>query len=631
MILSTPIRPRQPGQPVRVVIPGRISRPTQDSESIPSQQEDAERWLRSVYDGPANVARVGEQASGWLANRDSMVLVEEMIEVGEVDLVLATELREIYRNPAFHWRFAQNCVDNDVRLILIADSIDTADENWEIMMYAASMRYGMEVPAARRRVKRKATYSFSRGGMVLKIKYGYRKLTRDEAASGTFGPVGLRIAKVTDQTPIIREMVARVLRDDSYVQIAAWLNDEGVVPGPYVKSGRWTDRVVKGLLWDPILSGQRRFRITLSKMLYKTGKPIRNANPAAPETAEYPQLAHLTVEEHAELIAFMEARKAAAKAGQKVGKENALWRRPRSRSLWPGQHAVCSACGGLMYRSGKVLKCENTLSSRGEDCWNHVQVRYDITRQKVLAWLLAVLDGFPDLREKLIDSARREFERQTHRSRRSGKAASDRVVQLLKEVENVKKAIRLGGPLESLVTELAALERFLSDARAELATIEASQNAEDKFPSPEAIGTRLPQILDRLASTSFEFADLMRRLLPVFVIQPVRALDSGAVYPRAKLTLRFDAWCKPGENVSEVSTELDLFDPPVHIKHMRACFEEKRTDPKVPLRTIAAKLGINYMTVKRALAYHRLMMEAGLTNPYREVQDRSEAVARWRA
>jgi site-specific DNA recombinase len=631
MTLTSPITPRQPGRPLRVVIPGRISRETQDSESIPSQHQDAERWLRSVYDGPVDIVRLGEQASGWLANRDSMEVIQKMIENGEVDLVLATELREIYRNPAFHWKFAQDCVDNDVRLILIADGVDTADENWETMMHTASMRYGLEVPAARRRVRRKATYSFSRGGMVLKIKFGYRKLSREEADSGKFGSVGLRIAKVSDWTSTIREMRDRVLKDESYAQIADWLNELGIPAGPYVKDGKWTGRVVRDLLRDPILSGQRRFRTTITKMVYKTGKSIRNANPEAPQTVEYPELAHVTIEEHLELIAAMDARKARYKACQKRGKESPLWRRPRSRSLWPGQHARCSACGAFMYRSGEMLKCAKTLCSQGRTCWNHVHVRYDIARQKVLAWLLTVVSGLPKMREHLIDAARQEFERQMHRSRRTEKSVSDRIAQFKKEVENVKKAIRLGGPLESLVIELAKLERYLNDAHKELETIEANKKAEDEFPSPEVVLDRLPELLDQLTRSSLEFADLLRRLLPVFVIQPVRALDSGAVYPRAKLTLRFDDWCSPGEQLPEVSTVLDMFDPPEPVKHMQECVQEKQKDAKTPLRKIAAQLGINYMTVGRALAYHRLMLAAGMTDPYRELTDPSEAVARWRA
>jgi len=208
-----PLVPRHADGVLRVILPGRISQPSQDEESIGSQQLDAEQWLRRVHkDKPVKLTPLGEQASGWLADRATMRQAMAIIKVGECDLVLVGELREIYRNPGFQWKFVFDCLDNDTRFIAVHDCIDTADEHhWEVMMHAAAMRHGLEVPTTRRRVRRKATYSFSKGGMVSKVKFGYRKLTPEEAASGKFGPVGLRIAKAGGDTSKIREMRSRML------------------------------------------------------------------------------------------------------------------------------------------------------------------------------------------------------------------------------------------------------------------------------------------------------------------------------------------------------------------------------------------------------------------------------------
>ncbi|MCE9531923.1 MAG: recombinase family protein, partial [Planctomycetes bacterium] len=187
---------------MRVLLPGRISTPEQDIQSIDSQYLDDETWLRENYRGPVDIRHFGEQASGWLADRGTMQQVERIIEAGGCDAVVVSELREIYRNPAFHWKFAHLCVDNEVRLISIADAVDTAQDDWETHMHIASLRAGLAVPEIRRRVRRKATYSFEQGGMVLKVRFGYRKLSKEEAASGQFGTPGLRIAKLPEWTPI---------------------------------------------------------------------------------------------------------------------------------------------------------------------------------------------------------------------------------------------------------------------------------------------------------------------------------------------------------------------------------------------------------------------------------------------
>jgi DNA invertase Pin-like site-specific DNA recombinase len=183
MQLSKPLVPKKPDGILRVIPPGRISKETQDKASIVSQQEDAASWLGRNYTKPTKMIPLGEQTSGWLANRQTMLEAQSIIIAGNCDLVLVGELREIYRNPEFQWSFVYECLDNRTRFISIWDGVDTDLENWEIAMHIALLRHGMTVPEARRRVRRKATHTFGQGGMVMKVKFGYRKLTKEEASS----------------------------------------------------------------------------------------------------------------------------------------------------------------------------------------------------------------------------------------------------------------------------------------------------------------------------------------------------------------------------------------------------------------------------------------------------------------
>jgi hypothetical protein len=96
------------------------------------------------------------------------------------------------------------------------------------------------------------------------------------------------------------------------------------------------------------------------------------------------------------------------------------------------------------------------------------------------------------------------------------------------------------------------------------------------------------------------------------------------------LTLRLDAWCNGEEPPLAVSVTLDLFQPPVHISNLPGCVAAKQVDPEASLDEIAAKLGLNRMTVKRALKYARLMAEAGLTDPYRELREEPKDASRWK-
>jgi hypothetical protein len=155
------------------------------------------------------------------------------------------------------------------------------------------------------------------------------------------------------------------------------------------------------------------------------------------------------------------------------------------------------------------------------------------------------------------------------------------------------------------------------------------------------VSRELDAALSLLAATSYDFAKLMRRVIPVFTIMPVQALDSGLVRGRGKLVLRLAALLEadPGSAAlgdvtapreGDVGLTIDLFEPPSHIRAIGACVEARRANPRLSLDKITEKTGIHRMTVKRALAYAKLMEAEGLADPYRELTSRPDSASRWR-
>lgn len=623
MILQHPLVTSAKDGVLRVVTLGRISTPGQDPESVDAQHLDQDRWLEMNYSGPKGVRHYGEQVSGWVVDRDMMREVEDGMKAGDMDLILVAELREVYRNPHLQWQFVQDCLDTHIRFISVADGIDTASENWELMTHVAVMRHGMTVPEVRRRVRSKASYTFSRGGMVLKVKFGYRKLTKEQAESGEFGPKGLRIAKLPEDTRHIKEMARRLLKLASYPAIAEWAEDEGIPPGPYVQSGKWTGRLVKDLLSDPVLSGHRRFRRTRSTLVFATGHYRSDKNPEGPETQEYPELAHLTDAEHAEVMAIIRARAASSGTGGRKGKNHPLYRRPRKRSLWPGQHATCAYCGGLMYRYGSSLRCSNSMRGSSPRCWNHVQVDFNEARSAVMPWITGVLDQMPRFRETVVQSAWVEFQRSGQKRLRTGDSLEQRIAELDRQAQRLAKAVKVAGDIDELVQELSQVQSERTKALEQQEAQHAAGTVEAAFLSQQDVDERLDEALDHLARTSFEFADILRRLIPKFEIWAVQQLDRPQIRPRAKLTLR----SPDAADGFEISATIDLFTPPLFIRHLRECVQSR---PELSYAKIAALLGINRMVVKRALAYAQLMESSDSPEPYRELSGPPKQASRWR-
>ncbi len=630
-----PLVPRSSDGVLSAIAIGRISTAHQEDESIDASHEYVRTYLDNVYEGPMHLELLGEQISGMIADRATIRRAEELMDAGQVDLVIAEDLGRIYRNPRFQYDFVQDAVDRGVRVICIADNLDTADENWEVMLSTAAVRHGMQVPTTRRQVRRTATYSFHNGGMVQKCRYGFRKLTKEEAQSGQFGPPKLRIAKLPECTPVIWEMKNRFLQGDRYIDIADWLNGEGIEPGHYVKSKRWDGGLVADLLADPILGGVRTFRAMIYHPVFRTGKHKREKN-SEPETETYPELAHLTPEEDAELKAEIARR--SAEHRWRFGSDHPRHNVPRNRSIWPGQAATCVACGDMMYRFGDdLLKCQNALKHDDEGCWNHVQVPCELTRQKVVnEFLLGEIDSTPGAREALVDMACEELELVRRRRAQLGGDHDLQIGSLEKQSANLAKAIATGGQLDALVRELQGVEVALERARTRRAESVAVREGSLAFLSREEVMSQVDEVLMYLAGHSYEFADLLRQIFPSFVIQPVQTLDSGLVRPRAHLTFCPDVLVNPrgnnGGHTSELPCQeviIDLFEPSKMIGDVPKVMPLMRENPNIGPTAIANALEIGIMRAKRARDYVHLMDAQGLTEPYRELHERPERASRW--
>ena len=87
-MLTVRLAPRQTGEPLRVLIIGRISTPHQRQESIEASYEFVEKFLKQAYDGPLLITRLGEQASGMVADRRTIREAEDLIVEGRVDIQL---------------------------------------------------------------------------------------------------------------------------------------------------------------------------------------------------------------------------------------------------------------------------------------------------------------------------------------------------------------------------------------------------------------------------------------------------------------------------------------------------------------------------------------------------------------
>ena len=634
---------------LRAVVLGRVSTLKQDKENIEAGYKYAESILKHIWEGAVDVRRFGEQISGLVPDRDSMEEAWELISSGWADLVLMEDSSKSSRNPKNILKFVQDCVDLDVRVIAPGDGLDTADENWELMLGVAALRHGIHIPDTRRRVRRTASFTFEKGGMVLRVRFGYRKLTEEEADSGKFGPVGLRLTKVEEHTHIIETLRRKIVIERKGGEaLVEWIKsqDPPIPPPPYAKE--WNARVLLDLLRDPILYGLRQFPKVQYRALFggteradrkprqgkKTVQFKRNKNPQ-PQEVLCPTLAHMTKQQWLEMNAVLD--EIGARNKRTSGSHHPRHRVARHKSYCGLQHTTCVACKDFLYTAGKdCIKCQNAIKRRNRKCWNHVQVDLPLLRQTVVDLCLSVMNRHPAAQQAFLESAWEGLRMRQGRGQSEIRQANREIATYQGQAERLAKAISLGGNLPVLVKTLAEANKQLKAAMKRRKQL--MENQDQTMPmSLEDFRVDPREALLKLANTSFEFANLMRRIIPQLVIQPVQALDSGQVRPRALIALDLSVLLPPdhvGERPEVQSFEIDLFQPPEHIRHLNDVVKLKEVKQaagqKASLTILADELRINRMTVKRALGYYKLMQAEGLSTPYRVLSAAPISGSRWK-
>lgn len=621
---------------LHVIVIGRVSTSHQDVGNIEAGYAYAEQALEGITDGSLVIRRFGEQGSGMLVERDSILRVQQLVEEGWADLVIMEDLSKAFRNPRWMVAFVQDCVDAGVRVIAPGDNFDTRGDNWELMLNASSLRHGLHIPDTRRRVRRTATSSFEKGGMVLRARYGYRRLTREQAKATRDHPDDLLIARVDEQTHVFRDLWRLIVKERMYGQpVVDWLNDRGIPPGPYARDGRWTWDMVRDLLRDPILYGWRRFRQMIYQPIYKTGKHRRERN-ANPEWQYFGCLAHMSKDEWEMLQRAMDELTPTKR--NRTGRDHPRYRVRRTDSVVPYQHATCAACGAFYYPSNTdSMKCKNAWTNAAAYCWNHVQIKPTLAREAVVDLVLERMNRHPLARQALLEAAWERIQQELTRTDQVVADLDREIKELEKQSANLAKAIRSGVALDSVMTEATAADAALKQAKQKRKRA-VKKSASTNLPqSVEELTVEPRTVLLELAGTSFEFADLLRCIIPSMIVQPVQQLDSGQVRPRLILTLDLnallDAKDRPLKDAGGDADcfTIDLFTPPAHIRELPRILEVKRNNSKWGYVRIARQLNVGRMTVKRALRYSELVRREGLAEPYRVLATPPDNASRWRS
>jgi DNA invertase Pin-like site-specific DNA recombinase len=608
--LQPPLTPRH-GRTLRVLGIARISTENQDHRSLDDQEALYRGWLDQHAGFPYELKRIAGKGSGEDLLRPELWQALREVETDHFDLVITEDLARICRR-SYAADFCGICLDHGTRLIALNDDVDTGRDGWNLNAFFATMRHEMYNADTSKRIRRSLRNRFQQGGVVQTVVYGYVK------------PAGAKtdaeLQKDPAAEPVYVEIFRRLEDGATYSEVADWLNEQRIKPGPCVRSPRWTCSLVTQLIHNPILKGIRVRNGKMSKRINATGR--RKAIPAPPEERlerAVPHLAFIEPERYDRLI-------------RRLDKRNAKFRRrgvdgidprkdvPKKRTVWPGQHITCGVCRRPYVYGGNGQK--DNLMCRGAHeyrCWNGIAVDGPDSAARLTATIHREIAALPEFDPVFTDLVEEQLRAGADDRGRRHQELVARRATVERQLANIAAAIKATGHSPTLLSELNRLEQEKADISEEGHQLERAVKQGARLPTVADVRSLAEEAFGQLAVASQEFGRLMRRLIPAIVVKPYRLVDGGHPVLRAHFSLALaplvpDPLPPALDRALQRTLAVDLFDPPE-----REAFREPVTELAangLRQREIARKLGVSQAAVQHAAALVKRLQQDGLSDPY---------------
>jgi len=621
------------GRVLKILAVCRISTVHQDERSLADQEASYRDWIERHTDLPYEMVVISSQGSGECIDRKEYLRTIELVESGEFDLVVTEDLGRICRRVHAHI-FCETCEDAGTRLISLNDHVDTAKDGWQMNSLFAAMHHETHNRDASNRICRSQRNRFLGGGVVQTVIAGYIKPEGAKTDS--------ELQKDPAAEPIYDQWFQMLENGASFAEVADWLNEIGFETGPYVRAKQWSGTLVGQVTRNPILKGVRVRNRKISRRNNKTGR--RRSVKAPPEALlerHCPHLAFIEPDRYDSVILMLEKRNTRYRRVQN-GEKDPRAAIPKKRTRFPGQAIYCGICGRIYVFGGHGRKDHLMCSgAREHKCWNGVTVDGPLAAQKISEAVIGeiqALDGFDQAFMEMVERQARQTDEQHEKTRRDLLA---KLARNQRQLENATNFILSGKNSPTIHKKIEELENEQSQLSYELRQLDNRPTDQLAIPSAEELRRLARDAFAALTLDSFEFARLMRSLIPKIIVFPFRLCDGGRVVLRAKFRLQL-AGLHPDPRVREVLDQqlqriltINLFEPCQRAAVREAIVDLRKTiDPKTgkifTLAAAAAKIGITATAAQRAVALQRLMDELGLTDTYIPVHEPPEDLKRLR-
>jgi site-specific DNA recombinase len=618
-VFYPPLAPPKNGHTYAILAVCRVSDPgpgKQDPRSLTDQEHSYRELLDAALKVPYVLTVIAGSGSGELLTRDALYELDDKVATRNYDLVLTEDLGRIARRIQAYV-VCEHCEDHDTRLYSMNDHVDTVQPNWREAAIFAAFHHERSNRDTSDRIKRSHRSRFVSGGCLRQAVYGWIK------------PLGAKndseMSKDPAAEPIYREWFRMLDEDDdaTFADVARFLKSHGIRFFP--RGGGETvepdGKSVARHTFNVLLKGVRERNRRKSKRMNKEGEYISVKAPLEDLLIRHvPHLAFFDASYYDRVVAKIKTRHSCYRRSSDPAADPCL-RRSRKHSRAPGKITSCLICRRPYIWGGHGQKDRmECRGSREHRCWNGITFDGPSAARQLLAAVLRATEELPDFDTGFMQILQEEHLRLDHERQRNRDQLEHELAKIKTEIANVIAFIKSGTAMASLAEELAQLEHRRSVLVGKVDQISRRPRTSFELPSINRIRGLVRDAVAELPLDGYEFATILRKLVPRMVVYPVRLCDGGKVVLRARVRVQLSNLL-PDREVAEALRRplerllvIDLFEPPQRMKFSEAVVAARaagQTESEA-----ARACGITITAAQKAMVLRRKMDELGLQDPY---------------
>ncbi len=476
---------------LRIGAYARFSSDKQSETSASAQIARLQQWVQARGGQlPLKHTYRDEGISGATNQRPGLISLMAAVDSGEVDVVVVEDLSRLSRDIEHSASMRKRFAFSGVRLIGIADGIDTLGNGGDLLYGVKSILSEQYLKDLGDKTSRGLRDRAQIGRVTGALPYGY---TSAPAADGQ-GKVAVIVAA---QAEVVRRIFRMRAAGRSYRDIAKTLNDEGVEPprGRQKDSRKrrdgWAMSGVRSMLKNSKYAGRWTFGARSWKKSPTTGKRVvRPAESPVVEVA-LPELRIVDEETWSRVQAINEeARQRHAAVGPSAyAREGGA---STARRVYPLSTLIrCGICGGPMVIEKTQKPRYRCDASRGNggSCDNSRTVMEEALREAFTSAMLRYFER-PEVVGHLIEASKAELDRAQRAVPGERTQAEKALAATQAKIHNLVDLASTGAAPASILDKIRELEALANRQEHHLQELGAALEPFDA-PRPKDVVARI--------------------------------------------------------------------------------------------------------------------------------------------